>query len=110
MMVEFCPAPMMFTESVMFKVPVSALYCGEAALGCVSVKVPTGMEIVSVPGLEGSFAFLIASRKLHEVDVSALLTLLHVVAIAPGTGSSLRLTKKVGSGSGINIEGADSPW
>src|SRR5215475_11088221 len=60
--------------------------------------------IVSVPAV--ALALRTASRKLQDVDVSALLTLLQVVAIAPGAGSSVRFTKNVGSGSGIIAEGA----
>src|SRR5205807_2493215 len=72
-----------------------------------SVYVPAATVIVSVPAV--LFALRIASRRLQDEEVSALLTLLHVLATAPGAGSSVRFTKKVGSGSGIMTEGAVSP-
>ena len=51
-----------------------------------------------------------ASRKLHELETSTLLTLLQAFVIGEvGTGSSKRLGKNVGSGIGISIEGATSP-
>ena len=52
-----------------------------------------------------AFAFKMASRKLQSFA-----TPLQAFAIGEiGTGSSLRFTVKVGSGSGISMEGALSP-
>src|SRR5882724_5534679 len=106
--VEFWSAPTIFTESLMFKVPVVASYAGLAARGSVSVYVPTSREMVSVPGV--ALALRTASRRLQEEEVSTLLTLLQASVIGEvGVGSSKRLGKNVGSGIGITIEGAVWP-
>src|SRR5262249_2021750 len=108
MIVEFCPAPMILTESFMYRAP---LFPEKSfrTLGRVSVKVPAASWMVSVPAT--AFALSTASRKLQDEETSALLVLLHALAIGDvGAGSSLRLTKNVGSGSGIDNEGAISPW
>src|SRR5215470_8446885 len=56
-------------------------------------------------------ALSMASRKLHEDDISAKLVLLHALLIGDvGVGSVVLLTKNVGSGIGIVTEGATCPW
>src|SRR5258708_25175700 len=94
--------PRMVTESVISSVPPSAVKL-PAILGWVSVYVPAAKLILSDPGL--LLALRTASRKLQELELSTLLTLLQVLATAPGSGSSKRFTKYVGSGSGISAEG-----
>src|SRR6185437_5007325 len=106
-MVEFCPAPTMFTESFTYSAPWLPVK-SFATFGSVSVYVPAASWMVSVPAV--ALALSTASRMLQEDEVSALLTLLQAFVMGEvGVGSSKRLGKKVGSGSGIITMGVILP-
>src|SRR5262249_13436481 len=95
-------APTIVSVSVMLSVPSLASYLGLLIRPLVSVQVPAGNMMVSALA-GGALASTMASRKLHLPTV----WLAHALGFNSSVGSS---TVNVGSGIGINIEGAISPW
>src|SRR5882724_9238483 len=103
MMVEFRPAPTMVIELFTYRAPLLPEK-SPATFGLVRVIVPAGTITVS------PLALRMASRILHELDRSPKPALLQAFVMGEvGVGSSLRLTKNVGSGIGITANGATSP-
>ena|SRR5438045_7250250 len=102
MMVVAWPAPTIFSESLTDNAPwfpVQSLVTRASD----NIYVPAGRLTVSVPAV--ALAFRIASRRLQSFATPA-----QAFAIGDmGTGSSVRLTVKVGSGSGIMTDGALAP-
>src|SRR5215469_17833454 len=95
-------APTMLTLSVMLSSPAVSSCLSVAGSAMVSVYVPAGTIMVSAPA--AAFASNIACRKLHcpgGADAHGVAPVLMMSLVV--------LTLKVGSGSGISMEGAISP-
>src|SRR5260370_1904734 len=112
----FMPAPTMVIGSVTSRCPVVAFVVPVLAID--RWNVPEGNMMVSgdAKSLASALAFTTASRKLHGEDISVLLVLLQIWLgsglpdeFSGTAGSSMRLTKNVGSGTGIMTEGIDWP-